>query len=156
MERGPLHFRRRWKSFSPLGQQPGLRTDSFSAPSPTITPTPTTEDSPPPPPPPPPPPTFPHFNIAPPPKKERTKKKESPAFSTHYDPISLYTGPCRPVSSVKHPQPPLLFFFSFCLLYCNHFAGPETCGCAGSRTKKRERQGEKRSYMGTELRLNIY
>lgn len=67
----------------------------------------------PPPPPPPPPPTFPHFNIAPPPKKERTKKKESPAFSTHYDPISLYTGPCRPVSSVKHPQPPLLFFFFF-------------------------------------------
>lgn len=65
----------------------------------------------PPPPPPPPPPTFPHFNIAPPPKKERTKKKESPAFSTHYDPISLYTGPCRPVSSVKHPQPPLLLFF---------------------------------------------
>lgn len=54
---------------------------------------------------------LPSLQHSPPPKKERTKKKESPAFSTHYDPISLYTGPCRPVSSVKHPQPPLLLFF---------------------------------------------
>lgn len=134
------HFRGRWKSFSPLGKQSGLRTDSFSAPSPTITPTPTTEDfsplftsS----------PTFSHLFLSPlqhrPPLKR--KKKKSPAFSTHYHPISLYTGPCRPVSSVKHPQPPPLF--SFCLLYCNHFAGPETCGCAGSGTKTRGREKEK-------------
>lgn len=38
------HFRGCWRSFSPLGKQSTLRTDSFSAPAPTITPAPTTED----------------------------------------------------------------------------------------------------------------
>lgn len=56
---------------------------------------------------------LPSLQHSPPTQKRKDKKKESPAFSTHYDPISLYTGPCRPVSSVKHPQPPLLFFFFF-------------------------------------------
>lgn len=152
------HFRGCWKSFSPLGKQSTLRTDSFSAPAPTITPAPTTEDFHPPPlsspll-----PPSLTSFFLCTtqtPTQKKKKKKKKSPAFSTLYHPISLYTGPCRPVSSVKHPQSPLLFF-PFCLLYCNHFAGPETCGCAGSGTKKREAE-RKRSYMGTELRLNIY
>ena len=136
VERGPLHFRGRWKSFSPLGQQPGLRTDSFSAPSPTITPTPTTEA---PPPPPPPPPTFSHFNIDPHPKR----KKGIASFQHTLRPyLSVYrTLSARFLCQTPPASPPL--FFSFCLLYCNHFAGPETCGCAGSRTKKRERQGER-------------
>lgn len=38
------HYRGRWKSFSLLGKQSALRTDSFSALTPTITPAPTTED----------------------------------------------------------------------------------------------------------------
>lgn len=153
------HFRGCWRSFSPLGKQSTLRTDSFSAPAPTITPAPTTEDFHPPPPLSLPllPPSLTSFFLCTtqtPTQKKKKKKKKSPAFSTLYHPISLYTGPCRPVSSVKHPRSPLLFF-PFCLLYCNHFAGPETCGCAGSGTKKREAE-RKRSYMGTELRLNIY
>lgn len=126
------HFRGCWKCFSLLGKQSGLRTD-FSLlllqQSHRLQPRlPLFASS----------PTFSHSNTIPPPKMHQ---KKDPAFSTHYHPISLYTGPCRPVSSVKHPQPPLLF--SFCLLYCNHFAGPETCGCAGSHTKTRGREKEK-------------
>lgn len=38
----------------------------------------------------------------------------------------LCTGPCLSVSSIA----------LFCLYYCNHFAGPDLCGCAGSFTTK--------------------
>lgn len=110
----------------------------------------------PPPPPPPPPPTFPHFNIAPHPKKKGQKKGIASFQHTLRPYLSVYRTLSARFLCQTPPASPPPFFFSFCLLYCNHFAGPETCGCAGSRTKKRERQGEKRSYMGTELRLNIY
>lgn len=99
---------------------------------------------------------LPSLQHSPPPKKERTKKRNR-QLSAHTTTLSLcIQDPVGPFPLSNTPSLPSSFFFSFCLLYCNHFAGPETCGCAGSRTKKRERQGEKRSYMGTELRLNIY
>lgn len=41
-------------------------------------------------------------------------------------PACLWTGPCLSVSSIA----------LFCLYYCNHFAGPDLCGCAGSFTTK--------------------
>lgn len=95
------------------------------------------------PPPPPPPPTFPHFNIDPHPKKKE-KKKRNRQLSAHTTTLSLcIQDPVGPFPLSNTPSLPSSFFFSFCLLYCNHFAGPETCGCAGSRTKKRERQGER-------------
>lgn len=68
------------------------------------------------------------------------------AYLCIQDPVGPF-----PLSDTPSPLP----FFPFCLLYCNHFAGPETCGCAGSGTRKHEAE-KKRSYMGTELRLNIY
>lgn len=39
---------------------------------------------------------------------------------------ALYAGSCLPVSSIA----------LFCLYYCNRFAGPDLCGCAGSFTIK--------------------
>lgn len=43
-----------------------------------------------------------------------------------YSAACLWTGPCLSVSSIA----------LFCLYYCNHFAGPDLCGCAGSFTTK--------------------
>lgn len=45
---------------------------------------------------------------------------------TSYSLVCLWTGPCLSVSSSA----------LFCLYYCNHFAGPDLCGCAGSFTTK--------------------
>lgn len=45
---------------------------------------------------------------------------------TSSSPDCLWTGPCLSVSSIA----------LFCLYYCNHFAGPDLCGCAGSFTTK--------------------
>lgn len=130
-------FRGCWQSFSPLGKQSGLRTDSLSAPSPTITPTPTTEE------PPRPPlllassPTFPHFFLP-----STLHHRPPPSFQHTLRPyLSVYRTPSARFLCQTPPAPPPAF--SFCLLYCNHFAGPETCGCAGSGTRARGREKEK-------------
>lgn len=135
-----VHFRGCWKSFSPLGKQSGLRTDSFSAPSPTITPTPTAEDFSPSS-----PPLLPSLAYSFPSTTQTPTQKRKRKIASFQHTLRPYLSVYRTLSArflcqTPPASPP---FFSFCLLYCNHFAGPETCGCAGSRTKTRGREKEK-------------
>ena len=137
VERGPLHFRGRWKSFSPLGQQPGLRTDSFSAPSPTITPTPTTEASPPPPPP---PPTFSHFNIDPHPKR----KKGIASFQHTLRPyLSVYRTLSARFLCQTPPASPPLFFLFVCFTVIISLAQKRVGVLAAAQKNERGREKEK-------------
>lgn len=103
------------------GKQSGLRTDSPSAPTPTMTPTTTFLSS----------PTFSHFFLCfPPPSFQHTLQPYLSVYRTPSARFLCQTPPASPSS------------LSFCLLYCNHFAGPETCGCAGSSTRTRGREKE--------------
>lgn len=52
-------------------------------------------------------------------------KSEGPSAHISQPWLSV-EGPCLSVSSIA----------LFCLYYCNHFAGPDLCGCAGSFTTK--------------------
>lgn len=117
------HFRGCWRSFSPLGKQSTLRTDSFSAPAPTITPAPTTEDFHPPP-----PsaqfassPTFSHFflslyNIDPHPEEEKEEEKITSFQHTLPPYLSVYRTLSARFLCQTPPVSPPFFSFLFALL----------------------------------------
>lgn len=144
------HFRGCWQSFSPLGKQPGLRTDSLSAPTPTITPTPTTED--------PRRPPHPHSHrllsyllslLSFLPSTTQTPTR----FSAHTTTLSLcIQDPVGPFPLSNTPRPPPLSLF-VCFTVIISLAQKRVGVLAAGQEREAER---KRSYMGTELRLNIY
>lgn len=113
------HFRGCWRSFSPLGKQSTLRTDSFSAPAPTITPAPTTEDFHP-------PPRsvclFSHllsllsFSVQHrPPPRRRKRRRKNHQLSAHSTTLSLcIQDPVGPFPLSNTPGLPSFFFLFVC------------------------------------------
>lgn len=131
------------KASPQLGKQSALRTDSFSAPSPTITPALTTEDffS----------PCSPLLPATQTPSLTRKDKKKKPASFQHALPpyLSVY----RTLSARFLCQTPLLFSLFVCFTVIILLAQKRVGVLAALQKRDAER---KRSYMGTELRLNIY